>query len=215
MNFTDIVAVSVRSVSRNVVGWGMIWGAVRYDPDIHHRRSIRLDGYDYSLGGAYFFTVVAQDRECLFGHVEAEEMRHNPAGEMIVDAWRGLTARFPSLLLDAFVAMPNHVHGVVVLDQSDRRFSAAARSGPDGPRTPELPTLGEVVGAFKSTTTVHYSRQVVQNGWQPFRVRLWQRNFYERIIRNRRELDAIRQYIAENPLKWHLDQENPINHAQR
>ena len=95
-----------------------------YNPDIHKRRSIRLKGYDYSLAGAYFITIVAQGRLCLFGDVVDGEMRLNGAGKMVCQVWDGMPGRFPSIEMDEFVVMPNHVHGVIIIRQS-----SASRSG--------------------------------------------------------------------------------------
>ena len=86
-----------------------------YDPEIHQRRSIRLKGYDYSQAGAYFVTIVAQGRLCLFGDVVDGEMRANDAGEMVWRVWDGMPGRFPSIEMDEFVVMPNHVHGVIII----------------------------------------------------------------------------------------------------
>ncbi|MFN4294850.1 MAG: transposase, partial [Thermoflexales bacterium] len=106
-----------------------------YDPQKHHRRSIRLKGYDYSQAGAYFITIVAQDRACLFGEVVDGEMRLNDAGRMVWDEWNALPDRFPGLELDAFVVMPNHVHGIIVLTGSapDDAPAPAVGAGLGGP----------------------------------------------------------------------------------
>ena len=203
-------------------GCGIPWrplklDAVHYEPDIHKRRSTRLDGYNYSHSGAYFFTIVTQNRCCLFGNVESDEMRQNTAGNMLNQTWRSLPIRFPSVILDSFIVMPNHVHGILIINQPlDRtaQLQTPSRPNHDGSNAPKLPTepeLGDVIGAFKSITTVEYTRAVRNSEWPPFQKRLWQRNYYDRIIRNAHELNLTRRYIAENPLKWHLDRENPEN----
>jgi putative transposase len=197
-----------------------------YDPNRHHRRSIRLKGYDYSQAGAYFITICTQDRACLFGKVVNGEMRLNDAGRMVLAEWNMLPERFPHVVLDAFVVMPNHVHGIVVITNpatDDTATTAPTIVGtglvpvPNAGATTRVaptvgdivaPTVGDIVGAFKSRVTVEYIRGVKTSGWPPFRGRLWQRNYYEHIIRNERALNAIRQYIIENPLRWHLDREN-------
>ena len=89
----------------------------RYDPRIHHRRSIRLSGYDYSHGGAYFATIVAQGGACLFGEVAGEQMRLNEAGGMVQEVCWGLSQRFPGIEMGSFVVMPNHVRGIIVLHE--------------------------------------------------------------------------------------------------
>ena len=130
-----------------------------YNPDIHHRRSIRLDGYDYSHAGAYFISIAAQGRLCLFGSVVDGELRLNDAGKMVRRVWDGMPDRFPFIDLDEFVVMPNHVHGVIFIRQPAPTTRAPTRGAP---------TLGDVVGAFKSVTTVEYCRGVRGLGWQRF-----------------------------------------------
>ena len=305
-----------------------------YDPTRHHRRSIRLKGYDYSQAGAYFITICTQDRACLFGKVVNGEMRLNDAGRMVLAEWNMLPERFPHVVLDAFVVMPNHVHGIVVITNpatddtattaptivgtglvpvpnagtmgavpnagamgaapnagtmgaapnagtmgaapnagtmgaapnagtmgavpnagtmgaapNDGMMGAVPDDGAtivgtglvpvpddgattrvaptaativgtdlvpvpdDGATTRVAPTVGDIVGAFKSRVTVEYIRGVKTSGWPPFRGRLWQRNYYEHIIRNERALNAIRQYIIENPRRWQMDRENEARTA--
>jgi len=180
-----------------------------YDPNRHHRRSIRLKGYDYSQAGAYFITLCTQDRACLFGKVVNGEMRLNDAGRMVLAEWNRLPERFPQVVLDAFVVMPNHVHGILVITDPAPTVGATVGATPTvGATTRVAPTVGNIIGAFKSRVTVEYIRGVKTSGWPPFRGRLWQRNYYEHIIRNERALNAIRRYILENPLRWHLDREN-------
>ena len=88
----------------------------RYNPDMHYRRSVRLRGYDYTHAGAYYVTIVAQDRVCLFGEVVGENVRLGEAGVMVQAVWEALPHRFPSIETDAFVVMPNHIHGIIVID---------------------------------------------------------------------------------------------------
>jgi putative transposase len=210
---------------------------MKYDPERHHRRSIRLRGYDYSQAGAYFLTICTQDRACLFGDVMDGEMQLNDAGKMIHAEWDALAQRFPNVALDAFVVMPNHVHGVIILVGAGTRPApmqapapapmqapAPAQKGDHegrpydgdldeasgvGATTRVAPTVGEIIGAYKSITTVLYTRGVKQFGWPAFRARLWQRNYYEHIIRNENEWTHIQEYIANNPMQWELDRENP------
>lgn len=207
-----------------------------YDPERHHRRSIRLKGYDYAQAGAYFITIVAQDRACLFGDVVDGEMRLNAAGQAVWYGWDAMPNRFPTVELDAFVVMPNHVHGIIVItndvgaghvgaghvgaglvpaqpaDADDRATTRAttrvAPTDSDGGDS-DRPTIGDVVGAFKSWTTVLYTRGVKQSAWPAFRGRLWQRNYYEHIIRDDAALRRIRDYIITNPARWALDEESP------
>ena len=191
---------------------------MQFDPDKHHRRSIRLQGYDYAQAGAYFVTICAQNWECLFGAIVDGEMRMNDAGKMIARWWEELSHKFPSVELDVFAAMPNHFHGIVVI--TDMSVGADLRVCPDSqgahpeqgahPGAPrQRTTLGEIVQWFKTMTTNEYIRGVKQNGWTPFPSKLWQRNYYEHIIRNENDLDRICEYIFNNPANWANDDENP------
>ncbi len=175
-----------------------------YNPDIHRRRSIRARGYDYTRGGAYFVTIVVQGRLCLFGSVVDEEMVLSDAGRMVRLIWEALVDRFPVVELDGFVVMPKHVHGVIFIREplavADATGEGMARGGP---------MLGEVVGAFKSVTTLEYGIGVREKGWRPYDRRLWQRNYFERVVRNERELSLIEEYIANNAVNWESDGENP------
>lgn len=199
---------------------------MKYDPDIHHRRSIRLREYDYSATGAYFVTICAQGRECRFGVVADGKMHLNDAGSMVSEWWLKLPGKFPGVVLDECTIMPNHFHGIVVINDADTVGAPPCGCPPLGsisktgrPRRAEkegqphgvAPTVGDVLDWFKSMTTNAYIRRVNEHGWPPFPGRLWQRNYYERVIRDERELDAARKYILENPIKWHLDRENPAN----
>jgi REP element-mobilizing transposase RayT len=180
-----------------------------FDPQRHHRRSIRLKGYDYSQAGAYFVTICAQNRECLFGEIVDGEMRLNGQGEIVIACWDNLPCHFPHIELDAFVVMPNHVHGIIVIayDTGGGRGKAFAnpskccvptkRGSPGG-------SLCAVVQNFKSISTRKINQQRDARG-----APVWQRNYYEHIIRDERELDRIREYIAANPAKWDEDTENP------
>ncbi len=179
----------------------------------HHRRSIRLKGYDYTQAGAYAVTICTHNRDCLFGEIADGEMRLNDGGRMLERAWGELPVRFHHMDLDGFVVMPNHFHGILVLhphvglESADEKTKGEHRVRPNG----TLPdTVGRIVQAFKSITTHKYITGVKQNGWPPFPGKLWQRNYYERIIRNEGELKRIREYIVNNPARWELDRENPI-----
>ena len=145
-------------------------------------------------------------------------MRLNEVGRMVSTEWDTLPARFPGVALDAFVVMPNHIHGIIVFAT---RVSVGAplvgaqevapnRAIDNRATTRVAPTLGDVVGAFKSRVTVEYTRGVKTQEWQAFRRRLWQRNFYEHIIRKEASLNRIRQYILDNPSRWTFDRENPL-----
>lgn len=174
------------------------------------RRSLRLSGYDYAQAGAYFITICTEGRACLFGEVANGTMRLNAAGQLAVTLWNDLTPRFVGTELDAFVVMPNHVHGVIVLPDRTATVGASLM-GAQGNKaaTRAAPTVGDVVGAFKSLFTVEYIRGVKEYRWPAFDRRVWQRNYYEHIIRDEAELARVRRYIDENPLQWELDKENP------
>lgn len=195
-----------------------------FNPDIHHRRSIRLREYDYSSVGAYFVTVCANGRECLFGECDDGDMRVNDAGRMVVEIWNSLLERFPNVALDEYMIMPNHFHGIIVLEDANERrgepcvrpvlddpIENGCRAGDhnDRPCGTHVGSVSRIVQAFKSLTTVKYVRGVNDRNWSQFSGRLWQRNFYERIIRDEKEMSSIREYIRFNPSKWTLDKENP------
>lgn len=182
---------------------------MRHDPDRHRRRSIRLKGFDYSSVGAYFVTVCAQGRRGLFGELVDGEMHLSPAGEGGLEVWNPMPEHDP-VGTDAFVGMPNHIHGIIVLGNAGAapRGRAGVGGQAQGPAPTGL-TLPDGVHRFKTLTTSRYVRGVKGSGWPPFDKRLWQRNYYERVIRDEDELRAIREYIVHNPLGWDTDEENP------
>jgi REP element-mobilizing transposase RayT len=171
----------------------------RFDPDKHRRRSTRLKGYDYAEPGAYFITVAAQMREPFFGEVMDGYMQLNDAGRMVVKWWRRIPGKFPSIEADEYTVMPDHFHGIAINVGADTRVC------PGPPRTP----LSRVVQWFKTMTTNAYIKGVKNRRWTPFERKLWQRNYYDRIIRDEEELNLARQYVLDNPAKWTLDQESP------
>ena len=181
----------------------------KYDPRKHHRRSIRLRGYDYSQPGAYFVTICTYQKECLLGDVRAGEMALSPCGRIVQRAWDDLPNHYAYVELDAWVIMPNHVHGIMVLG-SDAAGACGVQPGLR-PAPAAFPSarrhgLSEIMRALKSFSARRINRLRRSPG-TPF----WQRGFYDHIIRHHREMDAIRQYIANNPLKWEFDRDNPIN----
>jgi REP element-mobilizing transposase RayT len=150
---------------------------------------MRLPTFDYATPGAYFFTVIAHERASLFGRIIDSVLESSHAGDAVLNAWLALPTRF-DIELDAFVLMPNHVHGIVWLPQySDT--SAMRRA-----------TLPTVMRAFKSTSAIAVNRVLRRTG------PVWQRSYFERVIRNEPELEAIRRYVIENPLRWAIDHEN-------
>lgn len=176
---------------------------------LRYRKRLRLEHYHYARAGAYFVTVSVQHRLALFGEVIEAEMRLNEAGGMVADIWNGLIDRFPTILLDKFIAMPNHIHGIIVVRNVGAGLVPALLTGDAaGAPTRDAPTLGEIVGAFKSLTIHAYIQGVRKLNWTPFDKRLWQRNYYEHIIRSEKGLNQVRRYIETNPLHWHLNEEN-------
>jgi REP element-mobilizing transposase RayT len=207
---------------------------MRYDPKIHHRRSIRLQGYDYSQSGAYFVTIVAQGRASLFGHIENGEMILNDAGRMIVKWWNELPNKYPQITLGIFVVMPNHFHGIIIIGGivggdlrvspqpegadgnrvgGDLRVSPGLTDGEKGEHAgspqqkPDAP-LSQMIQWFKTMTTNEYIHGVKEMGWPRFDGKLWQRDYYEHIIRNADEANRIHHYIESNPVNWAEDEEN-------
>lgn len=165
------------------------------------RKNIRLRHYDYSTPGAYFVTVCVQGRLNSFGDIADGTMQLNEVGQVVLQAWQGLTVRFPVIKLDEFVVMPNHAHGIIQIVGAP--FMAPAPSAPElSGAINRAPTLGEIVCTFKAVSTRAIRQQVLSSF-------TWQRNYYEHVIPNDNELLKIREYIANNPLQWTLDRENP------
>ena len=198
-----------------------------YDPNIHHRRSIRLKGYDYASAGLYFVTICVQNREMMFGEINNGNMILNDAGRMVERWYYETENKFPDIVCLEMVVMPNHFHciwqntssaAVVVPVGADlcvRPSSADLCVRPliDDEHTLNEHTLGEHVGSplarvvqwFKTMSTNEYIRGVKQLGWPPFDRRLWQRNYYEHIIRNQLAYNNIANYINNNPVRWDED----------
>lgn len=194
---------------------------MNFDPHKHHRRSIRLKGYDYSQPGAYFVTIVTHQRQEIFGQIRSGEMRLSPLGEIVARAWIDLPRHFNSISLDAFVIMPNHVHGIMIIHEQTVRAGLQEKADPKAgqdsgmprfqPHTGKTrpyptrcsPALPEIVRAFKSFSARRINTRRGTPGTP-----VWQRNYYEHIIRNQVELDAIRLYIQSNPAMWEDDAEN-------
>ena len=199
-----------------------------YNPNIHHRRSIRLKGYDYSQAGAYFITICCKDRKCRFGKivVGASVMELNECGQIAYDEWLKLSERFSNFELDVFQIMPNHMHGIIVLNdivgatlavaQNAVVQNAVAQNVPNGiialndvgatarvaPTTTNA-TIGDIVGAYKSLVAngcldIYKTKNETMG-------KLWQRNYYEHIIRNEQSYQTISDYIINNPAKWKDD----------
>jgi putative transposase len=201
-----------------------------YSPDIHKRRSIRLKNYDYSQAGAYFITVCVSQRECLFGKIVNGVMVLNETGHILEKVWRGLPKHFTTIHLDEYSIMPNHFHGILHINE----YAGATGAKQDSPallclnyytnnrviadrgkadeafalhlRGTAPGSLCSIVQNFKSVSTRKINRLRNKPGCS-----VWQRNYYERVIRNEDELFRAREYVIMNPLKWEQDKENPIN----
>lgn len=163
---------------------------------MYNRQSIRLHNHDYSEEGVYFITICTQNMLCLFGNISKDEMILSDAGKMIEKQWMNMPNRFQNIELDEFVIMPNHLHGIVIVNPNARADTRPARTN----------TIGEMICAFKSITSNEYINGVKNLGWPVFDQKIWHRNYYEHIIRNIVSLDNIRQYIKQNPANWKNDQ---------
>ncbi len=193
---------------------------MRFDPERHHRRSIRLKGYDYSQPGAYFVTVCTKDRACVFGEVLNGGMRLNAYGEIAQACWEAISNHFRHVELDKFVVMPNHVHGILWIVRRVGAHAVGARHAvplrgivPHTPLSrsswerfgnPVAGSIPTVIRSFKSAVTKRVNELRGTPG-----IAVWQRNYYEHIIRNEESLNRIREYILTNPMRWMLDRENP------
>ena len=188
----------------------------KFDPQKHHRRSIRLKGYDYSQKGAYYVTIVILRRECLLGQVVNKEMNLSPYGEIVQKWWEEIPVHFSNVETGAFVIMPNHVHGIIYILDGRGTVSVPDDNIPQhiqGGVSPPLqkfngtPTLGQIVAYFKYQSTKEMNKVETAGAVTKF----WQRNYYEHIIRDVKDLQNKTDYIEANPLLWDEDDENPVN----
>jgi len=212
----------------------------------YRRHSIRLKDYDYSKPGAYFITICTKDRKCLFGEIKDNQMFLNEFGEIAKDVWLEIPNHFPNVELDEFVIMPNHIHGIIIIQNADvgaihelplqlpndeLPLQLPNDELPQQMSNDELPQqmlndelsrqdnkiqrrkmiVPKIVGFFKMNTAKKIN-QILNTIGQP----LWQRNYYEHIIRKEKSLQRIRQYIINNPAKWDMDMEyyNEINNGE-
>jgi fatty-acyl-CoA synthase len=168
-----------------------------------HRRSIRLQGYDYTRAGAYFITICAHDRLCLFGEIGQYEVRLSELGRIVEEEWLRTPSLRPTVELDTFVVMPNHFHAVLVLGDAGE---GTARCAPTTQQFGRMVagSVGAIVRGFKSAVTNRTNR--ARTG---VTTTVWQRNYYEHIIRDEAALNRIREYVTTNPQRWALDRENP------
>jgi REP element-mobilizing transposase RayT len=205
-----------------------------YDPDQHDRQSIRLPGWDYRRPAAYFVTICTHDRARLFGTVVDGRMVLNAYGQIVAEEWHRTERVRDNMALDAFVVMPNHVYGIIGItansDGDGANRDGGMLPGPSGISTGNAGTrrgrgsspvnpyghtnrsfggavagsLSTIIRQFKSIVTKRINRRRGTPG-----APVWQRNFYERIIRDEREWHAVRRYIRQNPARWHRDRHHP------
>ncbi len=212
--------------------------STHFNPQKHHRRSIRLNGYDYSQEGLYFLTFCTQDRANLFGHIKNGKIILNDAGKMVEYWYYELENKFPNIQCHEMIIMPNHFHCIIEIVGADRCVCPNTKqcvcpntkqcvcpntkqcvypntkqcACPNTKRCakPEVnlhaSLLGQLVQWFKTITTNFYIHGVKNNDWKHFNRRLWQRNYWEHIIRSENEYKHITQYIINNPKQWENDQ---------
>lgn len=185
----------------------------KYNPNIYHRRSIRLKGYDYSQAGAYFITICCEDRICRFGEIENGEMKLNEMGLIAFNEWLKTSEIRQNVELDVFVVMPNHIHGIIILNDMGRGELHSPNNSPDNspdnsdnnikgecdsPLRSPSNNIGAIVRGYKSSVTKQI-RLINDN------IVVWQRNYHEHIIRNEQTYQKISNYITNNPAKWNDD----------
>ncbi|MBL7191179.1 hypothetical protein ISS30_05745 [bacterium] len=228
---------------------------MKYDPNIHHRRSIRLQEYDYSQYGAYFVTICTKNKRCLFGEIVNDKMVLNKYGVIAIIYWFDIPKHFPGVELDEFIVMPNHIHGIIMIqsryiesesvgagftpahNRATARVAstnnnstesvgagftpahnrATARVAPTNNNSTEsvgagftpahdratarvAPTIGDIVGAYKSLVSNECLKMFKSKN--EFMGKIWQRNYYEHIIRDEKSVGKLREYIFNNPFQW-------------
>ncbi|MBN2378308.1 transposase [candidate division WOR-3 bacterium] len=197
---------------------------MKYDPEKHHRRSIRLKRYDYSQPGCYFLTMCTRNGESIFGEISDNGMKLNEFGEIVQSYWNKIPQRYPKTESVAFVVMPNHVHGIVCIiwDPDARDNIVRAVSKPpvgavhDAKRRSQTPLrvrrnmlIPKLVGWFKMNTAKRINQMRNTRGFS-----VWQRNYWEHVIRIEKSMNRIFEYIQTNPFRWHLDRNNPTREGE-
>ena len=181
---------------------------MRFDAQKHHRHSIRLPNYDYTQPGGYFITIVTYHRDLLFGEVANEQMMLNDFGKTADECWRIILEHFPNVELGAYVVMSNHIHGIIVIKDNITTTNSpltvgARHASPLRSHGVKPKSIGAIVGSFKSAVSKRIAREHNATG-------IWQRNYYEHVIRNHEDWDRIHWYIESNPSVWAEDEENPL-----
>ena len=185
----------------------------KYNPDIHHRRSIRLKGYDYSHAGLYFVTICCQNKANFFGEIDNDLMALNDAGKMIEKWYYELGNKFPDKKCHEMIIMPNHFHCIIenmpvmVALETGAHVGVPLRGYPFTQNSNKKfnASIGDAINWFKTMTTNEYIRGVKILNWKSFDKRIWQRNYWEHIIRNENEFIKISDYVRNNPIMWHED----------
>lgn len=179
-----------------------------YDPKKHHRRSIRLPGYDYTQPGAYYITVCTYKRQCWFGDVVDGKICYNQLGYIAYSFWSALPRRFSHIELDAFIVMPNHLHGILIITEGTKHLQQKDTPKKEQFGKPVVGSIPTVIRSFKSAVSKRIN--LMRRTKEP---PVWQSNYYESIIRIETGLYRVRQYIINNPLQWEMDDENPRYHG--
>jgi REP element-mobilizing transposase RayT len=176
------------------------------DPNQYHRRSIRLEEFDYSSPGVYFVTVVTRGYKCIFGKIIDKEMHIYELGKIVQDCWQEIPVHFSHIDVEPFIVMPNHIHGIITIHENVGRGTimlAHARY-----RAPTIEKFGKPVIGSIPTIIRTYKAAVSRRVRRELRmVNIWQRNYYEHIIRNQLELEDIADYLLANPENWIVDPE--------
>jgi putative transposase len=165
------------------------------------RKNLRLEGFDYAQEGAYFITLCTHNRKCLLAEVIDHEVHLNEWGRTLESEWLQTEILRPHVTLDAYMIMPNHFHGIIFLRNQERATQRVAPTGTRTPTGPQSASVGAVVGQLKSQVTKRINAL-----WGPLKEPVWQRNYYEHVIRAEDDLNRIRQYIEDNPARWLEDE---------
>jgi len=166
---------------------------------MYNRKPNRLKNCDYSAAGYYFVTLCVKDRINWFGKIVKDEMELNEYGKTIKDYWLLVPEHYNNIAIDVYIIMPNHIHGIIIIN-SNSVVGTEHCSVPTGNNHYGL--LSKTIKSFKNVCTKHFRQQFNNNDF------VWQRSFYDHIIRNEESLKKVREYIINNPLNWALDEEN-------
>ena len=186
---------------------------MKYDPLRHHRRSIRLTGYDYAQAGEYYVTLCVKDRDCILGEILQNEVRLSRIGEIVKQCWEGIPKHFSNAMLDEFIIMPNHLHGIVILVgtrhavsqpiTSSQREKIPLQMGEEFGK-PICGSLSTIMRSFKSAA----ANRIHSKGYPEF---AWQSRFHDHILRDTYDLDRVRRYMRNNPTRWFENSRKEMN----